>query len=103
MKSFPIPSRSLLRPHRQFVATRISEVEATAPGKRERIFADDTTGLAHLLLDSHEIAGVKHHQRTSPNHFALFGKAARDAAILKAGVVRPVVGELPSESPLVKG
>src|SRR5262249_59547533 len=92
-----------LRPHRQFVTARIGEMKAAAAGKRKGILSDSAASVFHFLFNPCEIGSVKHDQNPAPHHLALLGKAAGDTAILKAGVVRTVVGELPSESLHVEG
>src|SRR5579883_2510739 len=86
----------LLAPDGELVPARIGEVESAAAGEREDRFDDSAAGLAHPGFGGGEVDGVDDDQCTLPDR-RVRAEPAREAPILEAGVVGPVVRELPTE------
>jgi len=93
----------LVRPYGHLISIRIGEVKAPAARKGKDRLDDGAARRANFGFHLCEIARVDDYQRTSAHNCILAHESARDAAVFEAGVIRPVVGELPSEDTCVEG
>src|ERR1017187_8415186 len=89
-------------PNRQDVPLRIGEMK-TAPAREIEGFAYDfPAGGDYLGLDAIQIGGVEHHERTSRGDLRIGGETTGDPPVMKAGIARAPVFELPAEDLAVK-
>ena len=72
-------------------------MESPPAGKLEGLPRDVAAADPDPLLDLPEIQGVEHDQRPSGGDRVDSAQPAGEPAVAEAGVVRPVVGELPAE------
>src|SRR6266700_1845080 len=77
-------------------------MEAAATGERVGLSDDLPARLLDLRLDVFQTGGVDDHERIGGPDGRVLGEATAQAAILKAGVVRSVVLELPAEDLLIE-
>jgi len=70
-------------------------VEAAATGKFKRRLGDPAAGGNDLGVGVREVVGVNDQQRAALDDRQALGKAATDAAIMEAGVLRAVVFKFP--------
>src|SRR5262245_11886808 len=88
---------SSLRPDGEFVAGRVQEMKPPSAWERKRRFADLTSRRFDLLLNGRQVACVKHNQHAMRWRRPVCREAARKTAVEKAGVIRTIILELPSE------
>ena len=88
--SLPVPDPSEIGPHRQLVAARIHEVEATPAGKLERLANDPPAALADTRFDVLEIGRVDHDQRAPGRYLRRGAEATGQPAVREARVRRSV-------------
>src|ERR1039457_6900196 len=75
----------------------------TAPAREIEGFAYHITAGGELFgLDPSQVRGVEHHERTTRGDLRIGGETAGDPPVMKAGIARAPVFELPAEDLAVK-
>ena len=81
-------------PHRQFVATRLDELETAAAGEGKHRPHDLTASVKHRRFDRCQLVSVQHQQRgtgIAGTQRLAAEEAALQAAVVERGVVAAIV------------
>ena len=73
-------------------------MKTSSAGELESLLDDLPPARAHSSFDLCQVRGIEHDDWAARFYFRRYTKSACQSAVAKAGVIRTVVGELPTEN-----
>ncbi len=102
-RSSRVETRALpLRPHRQFVAVGIDEMEPPAAGEGEDRLGDAAAGGLDAALDVGEVVGIEDHERAARPRRGVRREAALQPSAGEFAISGAIVGERPADGAAIE-